>query len=399
MEATQQAHSNLNTLIRELEKRTVARKREIRTLVVGLVAGQHTCLLGDPGTGKSYLARLFAAGMGFSPAERGDYFELLLTKQTKDIEVLGAWKLQDVKQDAWNRKVEGKLPGATVALLDEIFKCNSGILNGLLTLLNEGLLHQDAGAYRSPLRALIGCSNELPDEDDNLAALWDRMVFRHWVEPVTADLRGYKALKTLKHQMEDGKIPTMPACATIADALAAAAAAPKVSINAGVDGQLFGLIKELRQAGVPVSDRKINQMEDSLRAHAWLDGAKTVSVMHFDILRDVLWNTTDQKALVNGLLDKWAKSPIQELEELCKGAAKLADALPLPEQTKPWERDAVGEKMIRVIKEFDMVLNKVDETQAVLEGEDKVKAEDLRTKLTDAKAAIKQAYAQLKFAL
>lgn len=393
------AKANLNRLIREMDRRNVLRRREIRTLVVGLISGQHTCLLGYPGTGKSYLARMFAAGLGFSPKSRGDYFELLLTKQTKDIEVLGAWKMQDIKQDEWNRKVEGKLPGATVALLDEIFKCNSGILNGLLTLLNEGLLHQDGGAFQSPLRALVGCSNELPDEDDNLAALWDRLMFRHWVEPVTSNLRGYKQLKRLKRDMETGTIPDMPACATIEDAVLAADESREVSMTDAVDTALFTMTKELRGAGIPVSDRKINQIEDALRAHAWLDGSKAVSVMHFDLLRDVLWNTPDQRKVVNDIVDKHCKSPLREAEEMANVAISLADQLPTLDQVQAWERDSVGEKMVRVVKELDLALVEIDKKCAACVGDEKDQAKDLTNKVNEAKAAVKAAYGQLKFSL
>lgn len=396
-DTTTTAHANLNLLAREMNRRLVSRGRVVRTMVVGLIAGHHNCLLGDPGTGKSYTARMFAAGLGYCPEQRGDYFELLLTKQTKDIEVLGAWKLQDVKRDEWNRKVENKLPSSVVALLDEIFKCNSGILNGLLTLLNEGLLHQDAGAYHSRLRALTGCSNEMPNEDDNLEALWDRFLFRHQVEGVTNSLNGYRALKKLKREMQEGKIAPMSKCASIEDAAIAGEEAMKVEITYGVHSALFTLIKELRQNGIPVSDRKLNQIEDALKAHAWLDGSKSVSVMHFDLLRDVLWNSPDQQKLVNDIVDKHCQSPVNGAAIVATAAIKMADQIPDPASVKNYERDAVGEKIVRVVKELDLALKDIEQKCGACTGSEKEAADKLTAEVTAAKQAAKATYGQLKF--
>ena len=50
------------------------------------------------------------------------------------------------------RKVDGYLPTAEVAFIDEIFKANSAILNALLTLLNERLF--DNGNQRLPVPLL-----------------------------------------------------------------------------------------------------------------------------------------------------------------------------------------------------------------------------------------------------
>jgi MoxR domain in the MoxR-vWA-beta-propeller ternary systems len=50
------------------------------------------------------------------------------------------------------RKLDGYLPTAEVAFIDEIFKANSAILNALLTLLNERLF--DNGNERLPVPLL-----------------------------------------------------------------------------------------------------------------------------------------------------------------------------------------------------------------------------------------------------
>src|SRR5690606_30962344 len=79
--------------------------------------------------------------------------------------------------------VTGYLPDASVAFLDEVFRANSAILNALLTLLNERVFDQGAQRIETPLVALVGATNEIPD-DETLRAFLDRFLVRCFVEPV-----------------------------------------------------------------------------------------------------------------------------------------------------------------------------------------------------------------------
>jgi len=68
---------------------------------------------------------------------QGSFFERLLTRFTVPEEVFGPLSLKALENDILERKVEGYLPKADVAFLDEVFKANSAILNALLAVLNE----------------------------------------------------------------------------------------------------------------------------------------------------------------------------------------------------------------------------------------------------------------------
>ena len=60
--------------------------------------------------------------------------------------------LAGLENDEYVRQIDGYLPTAEVAFVDEIFKANSAILNALLTLLNERLF--DNGNQRLPVPLL-----------------------------------------------------------------------------------------------------------------------------------------------------------------------------------------------------------------------------------------------------
>lgn len=61
-----------------------------------------------------------------------------------------------LENDQYVRQIEGYLPTAEVAFIDEIFKANSAILNALLTLLNERLFDNGAARLEVPLLCLVG---------------------------------------------------------------------------------------------------------------------------------------------------------------------------------------------------------------------------------------------------
>lgn len=63
--------------------------------------------------------------------------------------------MKALEEDKYVRQIEGYLPYAKVAFIDEIFKANSAILNTLLTILNERLFDNGSARIRVPLICLV----------------------------------------------------------------------------------------------------------------------------------------------------------------------------------------------------------------------------------------------------
>lgn len=76
-------------------------------------------------------------------------------------------------------QTSGKIPEADIVLLDEIFKCNDGVLNSLLTALNERKYTNEGRTYPIPTISFFAASNEIPNFSDPqekiLEALYDRL--------------------------------------------------------------------------------------------------------------------------------------------------------------------------------------------------------------------------------
>lgn len=170
----------------QLTQGLIEREQTIKLTLLAALAGEHILLIGPPGTGKSLVSRRLHLVFQDTP-----YFERLLTKFSVPEELFGPLSIQALEQDQYTRLTKGYLPQASIAFLDEIFKANSAILNALLTLLNEREFDNGILREKAPLISVIGASNELPEEA-NLSALYDRFLFRQYVEPVSKS--GFKQL-------------------------------------------------------------------------------------------------------------------------------------------------------------------------------------------------------------
>lgn len=181
--------AKLARLLDKLETGLVERRREIHLALLAALAGEHTLLIGPPGTAKSELARRLHHA--FRDAR---YFERLLTRFSVPEELFGPLSISALEQDRYERHTAGFLPDASIAFIDEVFRANSAILNALLTLLNEREFDNGAGRMRCPLISVIGATNEVPD-DEVAEAFFDRFLMRLRVSPVSAG--GFRQLLDL----------------------------------------------------------------------------------------------------------------------------------------------------------------------------------------------------------
>ncbi|MBU1236055.1 MAG: AAA family ATPase [Gammaproteobacteria bacterium] len=234
----------LERLTTALEHGLIERRNQIRLALLAALAGEHTLLVGPPGTAKSELARRLH--LAFRDAR---YFERLLTRFSVPEELFGPLSIAALEQDRYERQTAGFLPEAGIAFIDEVFKANSAILNALLTLLNERRFDNGAGRQACPLISVIGATNEVP-EDEIAEAFFDRFLLRLPVAPVSG--AGFGRL------LELDDLPALPGFAPLdGDDLAGiAAAVHEVTLAPGAAGLLAELRTRQEEGGVYVSDRR-----------------------------------------------------------------------------------------------------------------------------------------------
>ena len=274
----------LPSLVAFLEDGLLERDAASRLVLLAAVAGEHVLLVGPPGTAKSELARRLQALVGLTddapgsvgengaPSAGGGYFERLLTRFSTPEELFGPLSLKALEEDRYERLVQGYLPTAQVAFLDEVFKANSAILNALLSLLNERVFDNGVQRLNVPLVTVVGASNEVPS-DEALLAFHDRFLLRVPVEPV-GDQAFAHLLAPAPGRMAEPEHRLSPAWR---HGLAAAAQALALSESALVS--LRHLRGELQARSIRVSDRRWRQFGALLRLAAAAEGRPTVEAV------------------------------------------------------------------------------------------------------------------------
>lgn len=299
---------------RDMNSTFAEREREIRGLVIAMLAGEHVLLLGPAGTAKSAIANTFCNAL-----TGATFFQWLLTRFSTPEELFGPVSLDGLKRDVFRRVTTGKLPCAHVAFLDEIYKANSAVLNALLTAINERAFDNDGGRSTIPLETVVGASNELP-EGPELAALHDRFLLRYWVS-YTKTPDAFKRLLT-------GSEPAITTRISMADLKQAQAEVEAVVVTDAAVDELFRLRSEIAVEGVTASDRRWRKAVRILKAAAWLDGATEVSPEAFPILAHVLWETTEQIGKLTQIVSKYTSAELAEAQEVADTVLELVGNLP-----------------------------------------------------------------------
>jgi len=315
--------------------------REVIAEVVALcaVAGEHLLVVGPPGTAKSEAARRIARALG------GRYFEYVLGRFTEPNEIFGPVNLQRLRDGVVEVETAGMLPEAEVAFLDEVFLGSTAVLNTLLGILNERVFRRGATALACPLRVCVGATSSLPD-DPALAAFADRFLARVFVSPV-ADARLEELLEAgwaLGNQVPPAGDGTLVAAL---DRLATGARGCDLG---GVQPLIGTAVRRMRQAGVPLTDRRAVRAQRLVAAAATLDGRAAAGAPDLWVL-PLVAPTADAQALTREVLEdllgaarnaslgyaaeEYSRGPAARADRLAVEAGKLLAELGAP----PLDRD------------------------------------------------------------
>ena len=341
--------NKISNLITAISRGLFEREHIVANVLLAVIAGQSVFLYGVPGTAKSLIARRIS--LAFKDAK---HFEYLMQRFSTPDEVFGPVDIKELKEGRYIRKIEGYLPSANFAFLDEIFKSSPAILNTLLTIINEKIFRNDGKDVKVPLHALIAASNETPAQGSGLEALYDRLNMRLLVEPLK-EWENFKNLiegKFEEANVSDDEKITLDELNLITNGAKTVKFSP----------QSLEIIKEIRenieklnvkndqddssdpyqqsrqetsdeqilqenQSQIYVSDRRWKNLAHILKTSAFLNDRSEVLPADVLLLANCLWSEKEQIEAIKNIVTQSAGKNLSSklIIELEQRATRLAD--------------------------------------------------------------------------
>ncbi|MFT6927327.1 MAG: MoxR-like ATPase [Psychromonas sp.] len=298
------------SLIKALCNGVYERETTIRLCLLAALAGESVFLLGPPGIAKSFIAKRLIKAF-----DKSSFFDYLMTRFSTPEEVFGPLSIQELKDNGnYIRLTEGYLPTADVVFLDEIWKAGPAILNTLLTVVNERTFKNGQQILPIPMRLLITASNELPEANSGLDALYDRMLIRISIHRIE-EKRNFKAML-----MGEGEMADISPELTIKndefqlwqnqinDVKLSDALFEKIyQLKSQIEQE-----KENNEAGgnsnndLYISDRRWKKSIRLLKACAYFNGRDEINPLDLLILKNCLWNNPQSLQTISSIIQIFA---------------------------------------------------------------------------------------------
>ena len=409
----------------EVRSQVAERDTLIEVIAIALLTRKNVFILGDTGQAKSYAVNLFRAGI-----TGARQFERLMSKQTDEEALFGRLDLsslipggvpeevleQDTQYQGMRQALEtrltsgsetaslveqmkqyrealsavhsgtpslilkGKIPDSHICFLDEIFKSNDGILNALLTVLNERRYTNEGKTIDIPTISFFSASNELPDFSDPEAQILKPLYDRFELKVVTEYVEDRNARLAILKQKQSQQGPAAPsAVITLNELLDMQADVRATVIPDSINELMDDVLCELRSKNFHISDRKYFGYAPIVQAKAWLEGRGAVEPQDLIILRHYLWTVPEERSAIQDTLERMCSDPISErmnnillsaLESLTdfEDAAEAPPVRRIGKLREEYLRLYEQLEQIRTSIQSDVDRQKLDECLSALEG-------------------------------
>lgn len=374
----------------EVRGQVAERDELIEIIAIALLTRKNVFILGDTGQAKSAVINLFRTGI-----TGARQFERLMSKQTDEEALFGRLDLsslipggvpseileqdqcyQNMRQELESQMqsyrhgdesmglslerltmemeryrkslselhsgeprmiTKGKLPDSHIVFLDEIFKASDGILNSLLTALNERRYTNEGKTIHIPTISFFSASNEIPNfanpEEKILKPLYDRFelkVVTEYVEDRTARLAILK-----QKQAASGTANSPAATISLKELEAMQDDVRRVLVPDSVNELMDDVLCELRGRGIHISDRKYFNYAPIVQAKAWLSGRDSVEPSDLTVLCSYLWTVPEERVIIQSTLERMCNDPLKDrldgiLTAAVEGYQEFVDASDAP---------------------------------------------------------------------
>lgn len=298
----------MSKLLNKMREGIIDKDESTRLALLCADAGENIFFMGPPGTAKSMISsrlhKIFK--------EDTKYFEFLMSKYSAPEEIFGPIKLEGLDRGVYKRRTDGYLPTAHIAFLDEIWKSGNGILNSLLTIINEKkfrngpaeteeeLSDEKLGKYgRVPLQICLAASNEFPAS--GLSALYDRFTVRTYVNPVKTNNDLFKLCMDSFDELDVSDVKDI--LLNVDEIKEWQNGIKKIGLPQEIQEVIVGVRQEMNRLNEEqtnssekyyVSDRRWKKIVHLLQTSAYLCGRNDVDLMDCQLISYCIWDTARQ---------------------------------------------------------------------------------------------------------
>lgn len=341
--AATKTHDRIQKLIELLGNGLYEKDGAVRLGLLTALAGESMFMLGAPGCAKSMVTCRIKEAFAAEGDEKVKYFETLLNQFTTPEEVFGNISLKALNgelpetngKEEYRRLTEGMLPEADIAFLDEIWKASHAILNTLLTIINERKFHNGSKVMKVPLKGLFAASNELPEKNKGLEALYDRFIFRILVDFIHDEEDFFEMISQPaadEFTLSEGEKELL---VTSKELKEWAKEIDKVTLSEVSKNVISAIRKEMilqnekmteedktKGEEFEVGDRRWKKIAHILKTSAFLNDRDEVDLMDCSLIENCIWGTEKQQKLAREIVEKCLKengiscdSAIEDIEE------------------------------------------------------------------------------------
>jgi MoxR-like ATPase len=247
----------------------VGLERELRLLLIGLLAGGHVLLEGVPGIAKTLLARAFAKALGL------EFGRVQFTPDMLPLDILGGFVL-----DPRSRQLEFRRGPifTNILLVDEINRAPPKVQSALLEAMQEAQVTVEGHTEPLPLPFMV-IATQNPLEFEGVYPLPEGQLDRFMMKVEMGYPTREVELEILKHQLSPPGLELITPLATREELLEAQKALQSVKVSEELLEYAVSLGRAIRKSplvSLGVSPRALVHLIHAARASAALDERRYV---------------------------------------------------------------------------------------------------------------------------
>jgi len=306
----------------EVLARHIQRNDVVQATWLSLVSSRPAFFLGSPGVDKTGTVQSLAGRINGAVF----YDALMPTVVSVEQLLVESTSIEESSTKDGGKAIRtadtlGRAAGAHILFADEIWKADSRVLQTLIDLAKGDGVRHEGQMVKTPLLAFLSASNELPDSEGNLGAIWSRMTIRVPVNPL--DRAGKTRLVAARLNRDRSSGVSTPTRLTIEEVDTLRKARPFVEVPDTIVEVVLDILQALLDDNASADfswawadDRRFGRLFDIMQAKALLDGRTAIGKQDLAVLEWLLWDSPEQIPVVKAKLLPYCRTSLSEAQEL-----------------------------------------------------------------------------------